>query len=117
MPVCRGVSRLPPFLGWFVCVCCPVAVVIVWFESRLSRYGSFALLSVVRGRRFVFFLCVFCCCFLGGGFDFCSPFFTAFLFIFRIASLRCFCSVGRLLLVSLGTVVVGYCCLCDPILL
>ena len=113
MPVCRGVSRLPPFLGWFVCVCCPVAVVIVWFESRLSRYGSFALLSVVRGRRFV--------CYLlgggGGGFDFCSPFFTAFLFIFRIASLRCFCSVGRLLLVSLGTVVVGYCCLCDPILL
>ena len=56
MPVCRGVSRLnrlPPFLGWFVCVSCPVAVVIVWFESRLSRYGSFALLSVVRGRRFV----------------------------------------------------------------
>ena len=110
--MCRGVSRLnrlPPFLGWFLCVSCPVAVVIVWFESRLSRYGSFALLSVVRGRRFV--------CYLLGGFDFCSPFFTAFLFIFRIASLRLFCSVGRLLLVSLGTVVVGYCCLCDPILL
>ena len=64
MPVCRGVSRLnrlPPFLGWFVCVSCPVAVVIVWFESRLSRYGSFALLSVVRGRRFVLLF------FLGGG--------------------------------------------------
>ena len=60
MPVCRGVSRLPPFLGWFVCVSCLVAVVIVWFESRLSRYGSFALLSVVRGCRFVCYL-------LGGG--------------------------------------------------
>ena len=61
--MCRGVSRLnrlPPFLGWFLCVSCPVAVVIVWFESRLSRYGSFALLSVVRGRRFVCYL-------LGGG--------------------------------------------------
>ena len=52
----------------------------------------------------------------GGGGGWFSLSFPSFLFIFRLIFLRCFSSVGRLLLVGLGTVV-GYCCLCNSLLL
>ena len=51
----RVSSGLSPFLGWIVCVVCPVAVAIVWYESCLlfSCFRSFALLLIVRDHHLV----------------------------------------------------------------
>ena len=79
----RGVrvsSGLSPFLGWIVCVSCPVAVAIVYFESCLpfSVSGSFALLYTVRDRCFE---CIFLGGWVGGGDLLFSSAFPPFLFI------------------------------------
>ena len=59
----RGVrvsSGLSPFLGWIVCVSCPVAALLslcsLSHVLRFSRSGSFALLFIVR----VVAWCVIC---------------------------------------------------------
>ena len=83
----RVSSGLSPFLGWIVCVSCPVAVAIVYFESclRFSRSGSFALLFIVRGRRLCVCVCacVCVCVCVWGGFAF-HPFLSSVLVYFLV---------------------------------